>query len=157
MQKKHWLVLAGLALAPFLLTAAKQDAKPAPQVEAEDDDEVAPEKEWGAKLGQTLTLSLWTAKDGESSATKIATSREIFAASFAMGKEGKSGLEAEVSGRLFPRPDGSVELLLDLEAKGGDADKGAMSLEIHCSAILKKGQAVSVASNKDGQFFARID
>ena len=160
MQKKHWLILAALALSPLLLAAAKDASKSAPAAHEEaedDDDEVAPEKEWGAKLGTTLTLSLWSSKDGEASATKIATSREVFASKFSMGKEGKGGFEAELGGRLYPRPDGSVELLLELEAKGGDPDKGAMALEIHASAILKKGQAVVIASTKDGQFLVKVE
>lgn len=162
MKRNVLLLLAAALLLPLAISAgsdSKKEAAPANHSmhEDEDDDAVEAESSWGAKLPQALTVSFWSAKDGEGSASKIITSREVFAISFSMGKEGKEGMIIELGGRIFPRADGSFELLLEIEAKGGDANKGAMALELQNSALIKKGQATLLFGHKEEKFFVKID
>jgi hypothetical protein len=112
---------------------------------------------WGDKLPETQSISMWNSSEGEAKAAKISSSREVFACSFEMGKEGKSGLKAAVAGRILPRADGSYEVLLYVDIAGSDASKGGMGLKLQNSVVLKKGVAAVVAGNKDGQLYIRID
>ena len=140
-------MLAGLALATTSLMAEEAN-KPVPAASQVQEF-------WGSRLPETLKVTFWSSKDGESAASSISTSREQFSASFQLGSDNKGGVKLWVKGRVLPTKEGAYEVLLDLSVEGGSKD-GNLDLKLKTSAILKKGAPVSLASNKDGHFFIRI-
>lgn len=145
-------LLLGTLLSPLAAEAAKASA---PAVKAEEG--MAGREAWGDKLPQMLTLTFWSGKDGEVKATKISTSREVFAISLEFGKGDKLGVKAAIAGRVLPRGEGSYELLLYIDVAGAESSKGALGLKVQSSVVAKKGQATAVAGNQDGQLFVRVD
>jgi hypothetical protein len=148
-----------LVLGIFSLVATQsmaKDAQAKPEVAALGAGAPKDHDSWGGRLPETLKISIWSSKDGESGASSLATSRERFSAFAMIGSDSKGGMVISVKGRILAAKDGAYEVLLDMDVKGGTKGSGGMELKLKTSALLKKGEPKILASNKDGQFFIKI-
>ena len=141
---------------PVMAKEKEVQAKPEPAAATPAVAQAKTHDAWGNRLPETLKISLWSSKEGETAASSISTSRERFSAFAMMGSDSKGGMVISVRGQILPAKEGGYEALLDVDIKGGTKDNGGMELKLKSSAVLKKGESKILASNKDGQFFIKI-